>query len=262
MSQLTHIYLALLLILYWSSDLHTQTERAYDLSLKKELIYSGAGAAIFSLGVYLKSKTPTLKISDLDLDDIGRFDRIATRFDSDRAARFSDWTLNCSTALPLLFLVDQKTKQQFGSILVLFGETMLANQGFTDLIKSISLRPRPYVYSLDPSTTLSKNDRASFLSGHTSGTAAASFFVARVFTGFYPDSKLKPYVWVLASALPALTGYLRIRAGRHYPTDVIAGYALGAAAGNLIPLLHKSRKKEKRLTMATFAGGLYMNYQF
>ena len=50
--------------------------------------------------------------------------------------------------------------------------------------------------------------------------------------------------------IPAITGYLRVKAGKHYPTDTIAGYLLGATAGILIPQLHK-----KKMEKVSFYGG-------
>ena len=81
---------------------------------------------------------------------------------------------------------------------------------------------------------------ASFFSGHTSCVASNSFFAARVFSDYYPESKWKPVVWGAAIALPAVTGYLRVKAGKHYPSDVIAGYAVGAAVGYFVPKLHRT----------------------
>ena len=39
--------------------------------------------------------------------------------------------------------------------------------------------------------------------------------------------------------LPAVTGYLRFKAGKHFPTDIIVGYGVGATIGYLVPELHK-----------------------
>jgi undecaprenyl-diphosphatase len=39
--------------------------------------------------------------------------------------------------------------------------------------------------------------------------------------------------------LTAFVGYERIRAGAHFPTDVIAGTMAGAAVGVLVPHLHR-----------------------
>ncbi|MBT8218659.1 MAG: phosphatase PAP2 family protein, partial [Bacteroidia bacterium] len=47
-----------------------------------------------------------------------------------------------------------------------------------------------------------------------------------------------PVVWTTAIAVPALTGLLRTRAGKHFYTDVIVGFVVGAAVGYLIPEIH------------------------
>ena len=80
-----------------------------------------------------------------------------------------------------------------------------------------------------------------FFSGHTSSSAYFSFFTAKVFADTHPNSKWKPVVWGSAIALPAMTGYLRYKAGKHFPTDVIVGYGVGAAFGILIPELYKNK---------------------
>jgi membrane-associated phospholipid phosphatase len=46
-------------------------------------------------------------------------------------------------------------------------------------------------------------------------------------------------VWAFAAAVPATVGYYRLKAGKHFLSDNILGYAMGAAAGILVPQLHK-----------------------
>jgi membrane-associated phospholipid phosphatase len=91
-------------------------------------------------------------------------------------------------------------------------------------------------------TRTSPTSRKSFFSGHTSQTAAASFFFAKVITDYHPTLKpgLKAGLWIFAASIPAINGYLRVQAGKHFPTDVITGYIVGAATGWLIPQLHRT----------------------
>lgn len=257
-------FLFLFLVGAINISLYGQANEPYYLSLKRELLYSAGGTSTTLLGYYLKTQTPDLTISDLRPMDINDFDQIATNFSSEIADKWSDKALFASSGLPLLLLAGRETRRDFGRIAILLGETMLINQGLTDIIKSISLRPRPYVFdeNLAPSTILSSNDRASFLSGHTSGSAAASFFFARVFSDYYPDSSLKPYIWGLAISMPALTGYLRVRGGQHYPTDVLAGYFLGASIGYFVPALHRKPAMAKGLDLSSTGNGFYLSYRF
>jgi len=151
-----------------------------------------------------------------------------------------------------LFLAGKKSRKNFGKIATLYGETAFITTGITLLIKATVKRNRPFVYNSDAplAKKTTRNARTAFLSGHTSISAANSFFAAKVFSDYYPDSKWKPAVWTTAAVIPAITGYLRVRAGKHFPTDTIAGYALGAAAGILIPHLHK-----KKIDKVSFYGG-------
>lgn len=203
-------------------------------------------------------------LSDLRLRSIPPFDRAATRNSSESARKASDLTLNISSALPVLLLAGSKTRKDAGRLGLLFAETMTINYGLTNIIKATSRRPRPYVFdeNLDPATIIRSNDRAAFLSGHTSVSASGGFFFARAFSDYYPDSKLKPVAWVLGAGLPALTGYLRFQAGQHYPSDIIAGYVLGATVGYLVPTLHKKPIGGKRLTVSATGNGVYLGYRF
>jgi len=91
-------------------------------------------------------------------------------------------------------------------------------------------RNRPYV-SLDGVHTmhLDSADKYSMPSGHTT----AAFAIATSLTLRYP----KPYVYIPAFAWAVFVGYGRVYMGLHYPSDVLAGAALGAASAIAIHLL-------------------------
>lgn len=256
--------LALLSALLFTVTVFGQAPGPYYLNLKRSLLYGGTAAGTTVLGKHLRTTTPDLMLSDLQLNDVNGFDRIATQYSSKRAALWSDYTLGAAQLLPALFLLERKSRRDILKIGLLYAEVSLINQGLTDIIKSTFLRPRPYVFdeNLAPETIIHRDDRAAFLSGHTSSTAAASFFFAKVFSDYFPESRLRPYAWGVAIALPAATAYLRVRAGRHYPTDVIAGYTLGAGIGLLIPMLHKIQPANRRLTLLPTGSGAYLSYNF
>jgi len=120
-------------------------------------------------------------------------------------------------------------------------ETMLVNNSLTALSKTFFRRTRPYAYNDDVDLTLKlgKATRFSFFSGHTSNVAAASFFSAKVYSDNNPGSKMRNVYWGTAAIIPAIQGYLRVKGGKHFPTDVIVGYVVGAVAGILVPELHR-----------------------
>jgi membrane-associated phospholipid phosphatase len=104
-----------------------------------------------------------------------------------------------------------------------------------------------------------------FYAGHTAATAAATFYTAKVFSDFNPDSKARIWVWGLAAAIPASVGYLRYKAGMHFLSDNLLGYALGAGAGILIPEWHKVSKL-KNMSFVPLVGtdykGIAYTYTF
>jgi hypothetical protein len=106
-------------------------------------------------------------------------------------------------------------------------------------------RSRPLVYSTEAplEKRMEKGSQRSFFAGHTAATASATFFTAKVFSDFNPDSRAKPYVWTAAAVIPAVVGYYRYQGGRHFITDNLVGYVVGAGVGILVPHLHKKNNK-------------------
>jgi membrane-associated phospholipid phosphatase len=255
-------YIAILLQLLVSFGSLSQS--GYSLDFNYELgLYTGAGLSI-ALG--LKLKTNTIPYDSLHLPPartINKFDRTAISNYSVAAKNTSNIFGYASFALPAIFLIGSDTRRDFGKIALIWGEVIAVNAGLTTISKHALKRPRPYVYSTKENTfsKSSKGAQASFVSGHTSVMASNLFFLARTFSVYHHNSKLKPYVWGICITAPAIMGHLRVKAGVHYPTDVIAGYALGAAVGLLIPELHKKRDNYQ-LTVIPVDNGIGFQVQF
>ena len=230
----------------------------YQLNWKKEAALTTfglgtlAGAFLISNGVEPLSLEA---IAAADRRDVNSFDRDATDNSSGQAHKASNYFLYSSQFLPVVFLAGHRSKKELGQIAVMAFETTTITSGLTMLTKNLVLRSRPYVYNGDVplSDKTNINARYSFFSGHVALVAGTSFLTARIYADFHPESKWRPAVWGLAATLPAVTAYLRVQGGKHFPTDVAAGYAVGALTGYFIPRLHKSNKwKEKGLS---FYGG-------
>ena len=240
----------------------------YQLDWKKEVLLNTIGGTSLGIGLYLEDESTLFtpdELETLDIHDINAFDRIATGFSAIEAHEISNYFFYGSMGLPLILLADKKGRSDLGTIAALWGETLLLNGGITMLCKHSFRRPRPYVFDDDVilGRKLNPNARASFISGHTSLVAANSFFTATVFSEYYPESKWKKLIWATAITLPAVMGYLRVRAGRHYPTDTIGGYAVGALIGWGVPKLHRAKKlKANGLEVSTSMNGLYVRWVF
>jgi membrane-associated phospholipid phosphatase len=256
------------LVLYPSDFNAQEMVTPYSLHWKKESMLIAGGTLSLGASQYLRNRmtlfTPE-ELESIDVEYLNELDRQATYMDFPRASHYSDYFMTTAQALPVFFLAGKKTRNHFGQIALLYGETMLINTGLTMTIKYAVRRPRPYVYQLgvEGSRVQSINAQSSFVSGHTSTVAAASFFMAKVYSDFHPDSAWKPVIWTAAAIAPAVTGYLRVRSGRHYPTDVLGGYVLGAAIGYLVPELHKSRgDKTSNLTISALPQSLHVSVVF
>ncbi|MFK7799945.1 MAG: phosphatase PAP2 family protein [Aureispira sp.] len=186
-------------------------------------------------------------INNLDRTTINPLDQPATYLWSPTIARISDGLLYTSMAAPVALLADPKIRKDALPIGVLYVETFALTAGITMLTKVLLKRPRPFVYGR-AAPWVEKQEKAAqyaFFSGHTSVSAAMCFMTAKIYHDYNRGKKSVPWVWAAAATVPAVTGILRQQAGKHFWTDVIAGYALGAAIGVLVPELHRLGKKRK-----------------
>ena len=108
-------------------------------------------------------------------------------------------------------------RRTFGRAAALVFGSFLANQA----VKFVARRPRPDLPDLPPLIDTLSN--RSYPSAHATTSAAAATGLARVL----PAAP----VWTVAVALALSRLYL----GVHYPSDTVAGFALGVAVGELAP---------------------------
>lgn len=115
-------------------------------------------------------------------------------------------------------------------------------------------RPLAYYEGLPLEERRSGNQRNSFYSGHVATTAMGSFFLAKVLHDHHPEwGQARWWLFGAAAIPPGIAGVLRLRALKHFPSDLIAGGLIGAGMGLLISELH--RRWQNRLKLrAGFSG--------
>jgi len=258
-----HLFLSLpirvaLLFICLNQTLPAQLPSPYHLSSQQEVLTIGGGFLGIIGAELLRKRIRPISIQDLPEPDLGDLDDVQFIYGDKWADHLSDKTMYAAAGLTAILMADRRCRTEAGKISLLYLETMLVNQAVTNFSKAAFRRPRPYVFAPGWATTrkVLSGDRSSLISGHTSGAAAGAFFFASVFSDYHPDSKLKPYVWGVAATLPLVTGYLRVRAAKHYPTDVLAGYLIGAATGDLVPLLHTSAMTDRRFSIQAGSNGI------
>lgn len=121
------------------------------------------------------------------------------------------------TAMGIYALV--KKNQPLLQDAIYIGTTVVEAVGVTYALKYGFDRRRPYVKYPDRIHPIEVEDSPSFPSGHT----AAAFSLATSLSITYP----KWYVIAPSAIWACGVGFARINQGVHYPTDVLAGAAIG-----------------------------------
>jgi membrane-associated phospholipid phosphatase len=220
--------------------------------------------------IYNKSHPTIDQINRLNKDDINAFDRWAIFPYSKSLDKISYYPFYASIPLPLiLFMTRKEMRSDFLQLTLLYWEAM----SITGLIGTNATynvdRYRPYAYSSE--TPMEKRTgriaKNSFYAGHVQVVATPTFFMAKVYADYYPDSKIKWVFYGIASLATGTTAYMRLRGGEHFPTDILLGTAAGALAGILVPHYHKihSEKKSAMSVLPYVSGeinGLVFTYKF
>jgi hypothetical protein len=151
--------------------------------------------------------------------------------------------------LPLIYwCVDKRRGIRIGVLVFLSG-------AFNLRLKLIFAQPRPY--DLVPALGMVKESGFGLPSGHAQNTTVLFGSASALFRA--------PWGLVLSIAMPFLVGISRIYLGVHFPTDVIAGWAIGAAmlgidrlCGDRLERLFASLRYSMALALAA-AVALVMN---
>jgi membrane-associated phospholipid phosphatase len=136
----------------------------------------------------------------------------------------------------------------------LYGESLALTFGVTNLAKIAIRRPRPSAYT---DAALHKNDAVpwnntktdsalSFFSGHASTTASVAATATYLAFARSPNTARPWITLVLGTAVTTWVSLERVRAGAHFPTDVVAGMLAGAGIGALVPHLHREDSAKQR----------------
>lgn len=233
--------------------------RVYTIKPAVDIPLAGAGAALdlYNFGqISKKNSTSLAKLQSLKISDLDWFDRWAVHPYSHSIDKLSYIPFYVAMPLPLIaFGIDPRMRQDFWKLTFLYGEAMiLTGVLYTSAVHYVSrLRPLTYESASPIEERTSSNSRNSFFAGHVALVGTSLFFIARSYADYHPDSRYKWAFYTGAAAITALTGYLRNRAGEHFPTDVGLGAVVGVASGLLTPMLHRTKLMNKKLTVLPFS---------
>jgi len=222
----------------------------YELRLGVDAPLFAAAALTGSVWLLRSELTPAWCAPRCDAAQLPAFDRAAAGSFSPGARTASDIGVAALLGGSASLLLLEGGFVDFGVGV----QALLATSGLTVLTMMAVRRPRPFTYGEEaPLAARSDGNAAlSFPSGHTAHAFAATLTLFHALHARHPRS---PWPWIVLGtgcSLATGVGVLRVLAGDHFPSDVVAGAAIGAAVGWFVPELHRIRPG---LSLVPNAGG-------
>ena len=172
---------------------------------------------------------------------------------SARAAQLSDVLVTVTALTPLALQAGQGFGPDTAGRALVYGETIATTLALNSVAKYLVARPRPYVYNRDAAVEEyarlhEKDSHLSFYSGHAATAFAAAVSSGYLFTQSSDDPAARTAVWASGLFLAGATANLRVRAGKHFYSDVLLGAVAGAGVGLALPALHYRGRPTHALT--------------
>ena len=219
----------------------------YKVNYKWELPVTAiaTGVTLYNFSRVSKKPDPTeQQIEALSRNNVNPIDRWSMHPYSKNLDQLSYMPLYIAIPLPLLFLTDSRMRKDFLTLSYMYIETLAATGLLYSTAVNLTNRFRPFTYYGDApqNLALEGNAKKSFFGGHVALVATSTFFMAKVYADYYPESPLKWIFYGSAGALTTTTAFLRNYAGMHFLSDVLVGAGVGMLSGILIPGLHLEKK--------------------
>ena len=219
----------------------------------------GLGFGVLSELILLTGEIHPQQIQkSFDTQSLNVIDRFAiTQKVSGTAAAYTNYVIYISGAFAvadtILTGVREDSRQAALIDGIIYAEAAGLSFAAANLVKATVRRPRPYAYvefnkhKDDPNYDNAVTDSSlSFYSGHTTVVAAissAATYLAFARAGDGP----RPWVTLIAgTALTTFEAVERVRAGQHFPTDVIAAAMAGGGIGVLVAHMHREDTAKQR----------------
>lgn len=210
--------------------------------------------------IHNKKDLTEAELANLRKDIINGFDRWALDLDPSKRNDYykgSDYFLPAAVVgSAAILLANKDISKDWKDILLMYYEMHAITfniYNFSFFGPNFQNRVRPVAYYSNYFSVDERkggNQRNSMYSGHTASTTASTFFLVKVYSDYHPEIGGKKYLlYAIASVPPLVEGYLRVKALAHFPSDNLVGFVIGAAAGIIIPDLHKNRDKNVAVTL-------------
>lgn len=221
---------------------------------------------LYAIPNILHNKLPITdaELQGLNPDALNRFDHLSLEQDPgnhDKYQKLGDILLPSFIVSAGILGFDKRVRQDWLRILLMYYEThavVFTLYNFSPFGPAYQNKYRPITYysSIPYGQRISEGNRNSLFSGHTANTAAATFFMAKVYSDYHPELGNKKY-WLYAGACvpPLVEAYIRFKALMHFPSDLMEGFVIGAVVGVVMPSLHKVRTQNVEVGVTSVPNG-------
>jgi membrane-associated phospholipid phosphatase len=206
------------------------------------------GIILYSLPLNASNSTED-EILALNKNSLNFLDITATENYSPTISKISDYLVSALASAPLALFLSDNLSGERSTFALMYGENLMFAFMAPSIPKQTMSRYRPFAYNPDApmEKKLKPDTKKSFFSGHTTVAFASSVFLASVYERIYPNSSYKELVWGASLISAGTVGLLRFYAGKHFPTDILAGAAVGSAIGYLVPYFHRNKNSAEVL---------------
>lgn len=228
----------------------------YTLDVPRDVPLVAVGGAAAGVSLYLNAvKRPPGRWETLALrkSELNPFDRPAVGNRLAGARTASDVLAITAAVIPLGVCIPYlayKEPMKALTIFTMYAEAMIINIGTNGILKGLVERKRPFLYvsNFMKRAPRDRDSAESFYSQHTSVAFCSAVFLIKVL--FDTGEGWYNYVSLAGGlTLAGVTAYLRFAAGLHFPTDLIAGAAIGGLIGYIVPLIHTIRSGNVSLSV-------------
>jgi membrane-associated phospholipid phosphatase len=178
--------------------------------------------------------------------------------ESTGAARVSDSLIAVTIAAPVAGELGKGVSPRFLNATMVYAETLSANLLLNSLSKVLFRRPRPYTYRYLDDSQADEDWYVSFYSGHSSTAFSSAVAGSYLFAESAPNRASRVAMWGAELTLASATAMLRVRAGKHYYSDVIVGMLIGVGLGVGVPVLNGARYRPEAAELIAAGGGVVL----
>lgn len=216
---------------------------------------AASAANVYAIPNLIKGKSgiTDAELAGVNPDALNGIERWALHQNPDNAARIdksTDYYLQGIILSTAALGFDKAIRKDALRIFTMYAETHAVTftlYNFSFFGPSFQNKYRPIVYytNVDKETREEGNNKNSMYSGHTASAAASTFFMAKVFNDYHPEfsSGKKYLIYGLAAIPPLVEGYFRVKALKHFPSDVLMGFLIGATCGVAVPEMHRFKRQ-------------------